>query len=262
MPTDPSPPFDSSPTSGSSQTSDSSADTNSSNATEPPLILDIDGTLTRPDAWGIDPRIFDPLRSWKAPVVIATGKAFPYPVALCHFAGIPELVVAENGGVVYNGEEVYVTTSREGPEAVTEAYLDAGYDLGWGPEDTVNRWRETEIAVARDRPDGPLRELAAEHGLEVVDTGYAYHVKHPNQKKGVGVEAIAEYVGFDLDAAVAVGDSKNDVSTFDVVGRSYAVANADDAAREAADEILEGAHADGTLAVLESLREGSSGDRS
>ena len=221
---------------------------------DPPLVLDIDGTLTRPDAWGLDPRVLDPLRSWSAPVVIATGKAFPYPVALCHFAGIPELVVAENGGVVYNGEKVYVTTSREGPEAVVEAYLEAGHDLGWGPEDTVNRWRETEIAVARDRPEAPLREIAAKHGLEVVDTGYAYHVKHPDQKKGVGVEVISEHVGFDLEAAVAIGDSENDVSTFEVVGRSFAVANADDAAKEAADEVLEGAHADGTLAVLERFR--------
>lgn len=44
-------------------------------ADDPPLILDIDGTLTRPDGWGIDPRIFDPIREWDAPVVIATGSS-------------------------------------------------------------------------------------------------------------------------------------------------------------------------------------------
>ncbi|UTF52119.1 HAD hydrolase family protein [Natronosalvus rutilus] len=221
---------------------------------DPPLVLDIDGTLTRPEGWGIDPRIFDPLLQWDAPVVVATGKAFPYPVALCHFAALPELVVAENGGVVYTGESVHYTADRAAAQAVAEAYRDAGYDLGWGPEDTVNRWRETEVAVNREQPEGPLRELAAEHGLEVLDTGYAYHVVSPETSKGRGVARLAEHVGFGLEDAVAVGDSENDVSTFGAVGRSFAVANADDAAKAAADEVLETGHADGTLSVLERIR--------
>jgi len=222
---------------------------------DPPLVLDIDGTLTRPDGWGIDPRVFDPLAEWNGPVVIATGKAFPYPVALCHFAGIPELVIAENGGVVYTDETVSYMADREAAQAAVDAYCEAGYALGWGAEDTVNRWRETEIAVNLDQPLEPLREIAAEYGLCVIDTGYAYHVKDPAPNKGDGLELIADAVGFDPRDCVAVGDSVNDVSTFEVVGRSFAVANADDDAKRAADEVLEAAHADGTLAVLERVRE-------
>ncbi|QLK27044.1 HAD-IIB family hydrolase [Natrinema zhouii] len=221
---------------------------------DPPLVLDIDGTLTRPEGWGIDPRVFDPLREWDAPVVIATGKAFPYPVALCHFVGIPELVVAENGGVVYTGDDVYFTADREAARAVAEEYRAAGYDLGWGTEDTVNRWRETEIAVNLEQPIEPLREIAAKHGLEVIDTGYAYHVKDTDPNKGEGLERIADHVGIDLADCVAVGDSINDVSTFEAVGRSFAVSNADEMAKAAADEVLDGLHADGTLAVLERVR--------
>ncbi|MFP8956960.1 phosphoglycolate phosphatase [Natrialbaceae archaeon A-CW3] len=221
---------------------------------DPPLVLDIDGTLTRPDGWGIDPHVFDPIREWDAPVVIATGKAFPYPIALCHSIGVPELVVAENGGVIYTGSETIYTADRAAAQAVADAYRDAGYDLGWGSDDTVNRWRETEVAVNRDQPEEPLREIAAEHGLEVLDTGYAYHVVKPGTTKGLGVVTIAENAGFDPGDAVAVGDSINDVSTFETVGRSFAVANADDAAKEAADEVLEAEHATGTLRVLERVR--------
>ncbi len=217
----------------------------------PPLVLDIDGTLTRPDRWGIDPRVFDPLSTWDAPVVIATGKAFPYPVALCHFIGIPELVVAENGGVAYTDDTVFLTGDRETAVAVLEEYRSQGYSTGWGPENTVNRWRETEIAIDREQPIGPLREIAADHGLDVVDTGYAYHIKDATPNKGDAVGRIAEHVGFDLDACVAVGDSINDVSTFEVAGQSFAVANADEAAKAAADEVLDQPHADGTLAVLD-----------
>ncbi|WP_254524514.1 HAD-IIB family hydrolase [Natrinema caseinilyticum] len=223
-------------------------------AADPPLVLDIDGTLTRPEGWGIDPRVFDPLREWDAPVVLATGKAFPYPVALCHFVGIPELVVAENGGVVYTGDDVFFTADRDAAQAVTEEYRAAGYDLGWGDEDTVNRWRETEIAVNLDQPVEPLRDIAAAHGLEVIDTGYAYHVKDTDPNKGDGVATIADHVGIDLADCVAVGDSINDVSTFEAVGRSFAVANADEAAKDAADEVVADVHADATLAVLERVR--------
>ena len=53
---------------------------------------------------------------------------------------------------------------------------------------------------------------------------------------------------------MAVGDSENDASTFAVAGRSFAVANADAAAREAADEVTSGSYFDGTLEVLDRLR--------
>ncbi len=223
-------------------------------ASDPPLVLDIDGTLTRPEGFGIDPRIFDPLLDWEAPVVLATGKAFPYPIALCHFLAIPEIAVAENGGVVYTGEEVTITADRTAAQAVLEEYREVGYGTGWGGDDTINRWRATEVAINRDQPREPLEEIAAEYDLEVIDTGYAYHVKDPTVTKGQGLLALGEAAGIDLASAVAVGDSVNDVSTFEVVGRSFAVENADADAREAADEVLEAGHADGTLAVMERVR--------
>lgn len=227
----------------------------------PPLALDIDGTLTRPAGPGIDPRVFDPLRDWEAPVVLATGKAFPYPIALCHFIGIPEIVVAENGGVVHTGRETVYLGDREGPASAVAAYERAGHATGWGENDTVNRWRETEVAVNDDQPEEALRALVAEHGAEVVDSGYAFHVKSPDVSKGDGLELLADRLDLELDRFVAVGDSANDVETFAVVGRSYAVGNADAVAREAADECLEAVHADGTLSVLQRLLEEPTPDR-
>jgi phosphoglycolate phosphatase (TIGR01487 family) len=219
----------------------------------PPLVLDIDGTMTRPDD-SVDPRFFDMLPAWDAPVVLATGKSFPYPVSLCHFMTIPYNVIAENGGIVLSGEEVTTNGDGEAARRVAEEYVAAGYDLGWGPTDLTNRWRETEIAVARNRPLGPLEELAAEHGLEVVDTGFAYHVKSPSIEKGIGLESIAPLLGREPEEFVAIGDSENDVSTFGVAGESYAVANADDKAKDAADVVLEESYSEATLGVLNDLR--------
>jgi hypothetical protein len=220
----------------------------------PPLVLDIDGTLTD-DPGALDPRAFDVLPEWPAPVVLATGKAFPYPVALCHYLGIDKNVVAENGGVVLADETVTYTGDRERAQAVADEFVARGGDLGWGAFDETNYWRETEIAVNRSADEELLRQVATEFEMEVIDTGYAYHVKTPGVEKGVGFERLCETLSMDPTAFVAVGDSVNDASTFGVVGRSFAVANADEAATAAADEVLSESYMDGTLSVLERLRE-------
>ncbi|MUV61073.1 phosphoglycolate phosphatase [Halobacterium sp. CBA1126] len=218
-----------------------------------PLAVDIDGTLSRPDR-SIDSRVLDVLREWEAPVVIATGKALPYPVALCQFVGVAERVIAENGGVAYVDDELFYFGDRDAAADVREAFADAGFDLGWGEADLVNRWRETELAVNRERPLDVLTDLADEHGLSVVDTGFAYHVKATEPSKGAALEVVAEELGHDPAEFAAVGDSANDVELFEVAGESYAVANADDAAREAAEVVLEESYADGFLEAVERVR--------
>jgi phosphoglycolate phosphatase (TIGR01487 family) len=220
----------------------------------PPLAVDIDGTLTRPDD-SLDPRVFEALREWTAPVVVATGKSFPYPVGLCEFLGVPVNVVAENGGAVYveAADEVVYNGDPAAAEAVAAEYREAGHALGWGEVDVVNRWRETELAVAREQPLAPLERIAAARGLDVVDTGYAYHVNSPGVDKGEGLRTAAGLLGREPDSFVAVGDSENDAAAFAVAGRAYAVANADAAATAAADEVTDHAFADGFLEALERI---------
>lgn len=222
-----------------------------------PIVVDIDGTLSRRDR-SIEGRVIDAIREWPATVVVATGKAFPYPVALCSFLDVPVRVIAENGGVVCvtpagaeRPERVRHAGEPEAAAAVADAYRDRGHDLGWGALDLVNYWRETEVAVSRDRPLDVLREVAAAHDQVVVDTGYAYHVTSPDVDKGVGLVTAAAELDVDPDAFVAVGDSENDAALFDTVGRSFAVANADETARAAADVVLEESYADGFLAAVE-----------
>ena len=220
----------------------------------PPLALDIDGTLTTPEHT-VAPRAFSLLAGWEAPVVLATGKAFPYPVALCQFAGIPERVVAENGGVALADGDLRYAGDPDRVDAAVEAFRDRGGDLGWDGVDTVNRWRETEVAARRTADETLLREVAAEFDLDFVDTGYAYHLKSAGVSKGDALAGVAEILGYDPAEFVAIGDSENDASTFDVVGESYAVANADDTAKRAADRVLDRGHVDGTLDALRAVRD-------
>ena len=222
----------------------------------PPLAVDIDGTLTGPNR-GLDPQVIPALREWDAPLVFATGKSFAYPVALCEFLALSPVVIAENGGAVYveATDEITYAGDPEAAAAVAEAYRDVGHDLGWGAVDFVNRWRETELAVSRESPLEPLTAIAADHGLEVVDTGFAYHVKPPDVSKGHGLELVAGELDLDPAAFVAIGDSENDVSTFKMAGQAIAVANADDAARAAADEVTDERYGDGFLEAIEGLQD-------
>jgi len=217
----------------------------------PPLVVDIDGTLTD-DQRALDSRVMEVLRSWPTPVVVATGKAMPYPVALCEFLGMAQYVVAENGGVALAGRDTLsIVGDRKAAEAVATEYRERGYELGWGAADLVNRWRETELAVSRDMPLSPLEEIASDHGMVVLDTGFAYHVVSPDVDKGKGLEAVATELDLTPASFLAVGDSENDAPTFEVAGRAVAVANADEQARAAAEYVTEAAYADGFLEAVE-----------
>jgi hydroxymethylpyrimidine pyrophosphatase-like HAD family hydrolase len=136
-------------------------------------------------------------------------------------------------------------------DAVAAAYRERGYDLGWGEIDLANRWRETELIARREAPLAPLEEIAAAHGLEVVDTGFAYHVKAPEVTKATGLESLAAELDLDPATFAAVGDSVNDAPTFERVGHAVAVANADEAARGAADHVTAAEYADGFMEALD-----------
>ena len=214
------------------------------------LAVDIDGTLTRGDGSGaLDPCVFEPLREAET-VVVCTGKVLPNATALCTYVGIDANVVSETGGIVYADGDMRLLGDAEGLSEFVEEYAPDG-DLGWGKTDLVNRWRETEVAVPLEHDRDEIDEVAERHGLEVLDTGYAYHVKSPDVDKGQGLAAVADTLGLEPSEFVAVGDSENDVHTFEVAGTSYAVGNADEAAREAADYVTDASYARGFVEAFE-----------
>jgi phosphoglycolate phosphatase (TIGR01487 family) len=217
----------------------------------PPLVVDIDGTLTDSHR-AIDPRVFPVLRSWPDRVVVATGKAMPFPVALCEFLGIERTIVAENGGVVFveATDTLTLEGDRDAALAVIDAYREAGHDLGFGRVDLANRWRETEVVVNIDQPLAPLERIATERGMRVLDTGFAYHVVDPTVDKGRGLETVCAELDRTPAEFLAVGDSENDAELFDVAGESVAVANADETARSRADRVTEASYADGFLEAV------------
>lgn len=225
----------------------------------PPLAVDIDGTLTD-DTRSVDPRVFPILRAWPSPLVIATGKALPYPVALCDFLGIETRVIAENGGVVVTDHDskVRFLADPDAATAVASAYREQGHSIGWGAANLVNRWRETELAVSRGSPLEPLELLAAEHDLTVVDTGYAYHVHSTDVNKGAALQEIAAEVGIDTADWAFIGDSPNDVPGFERSGWSVTVDNAPADVKPVADHVTSNRYGSGFLEAVAWLSEETS----
>lgn len=223
-------------------------------ASLPPLVVDIDGTLTN-EQRAVDPRVFPILQSWPTTLVIATGKAMPYPVALCEYLGIEPRVIAENGGVVIpeRDSEVIFLADPDAAEAVATEYQAQGHDLGWGAANLVNRWRETELAVSLASPFEPLEELADEYGLTVVDTGYAYHVHSSEVDKGVGLRRMAEELGHDPAEFAFVGDSANDLPGFEHAGTTATVDNAADEVKASAEYVARQSYGAGFLEAVEWL---------
>jgi hypothetical protein len=220
----------------------------------PPIAVDIDGTLT--DATGrLGTPVIGALAEWPAPVIIATGKAMPYAVALCYFCQIDETVIAENGGISLVAGQRRVHTDGDVTAAAADALREVDPTLGWGRGyDTINAWRETEVAVGLEMERAAVDAVAAEFGLRVLDTGFAYHLTSRRVSKGGALDHVTAVLDIALEDVVAIGDSENDVSMFERVGESYALANADGPAKAAASHTVGTPHHAGFIEVLDGLR--------
>lgn len=62
----------------------------------------------------------------------------------------------------------------------------------------------------------------------VYSSKYNLELHNPESSKGKALQYISKLLDSDLDVSMAVGDSGNDLSMFEVVSNSYAMENADD----------------------------------
>ncbi len=100
------------------------------------------------------------------------------------------------------------------------------------------------------------RELLMEFPeLELVDTGFAVHIKSRRISKGTGLRRVAGLMGLDTKDFVAMGDSPNDIEMLRASGFGVAVGNANPALKEVADMVTEGEHGAGVAEAVRYLKE-------
>lgn len=181
-------------------------------------------------------------------MMIASGNVLPVAFGLVQFMGIKGPIIAENGGIVSWKEKIYRLHSND---SALRAYSFLKERMPEAERLFTDKWRETEVALKRSVDLGRVRDILKEWPLEIEATGFAIHLMEPGHSKMDGVIKGCELLGIGLDEVVAFGDSDNDVKMLTGVGMGVAVANASPKAKEAADYVSTGLHADG---VVEGLR--------
>lgn len=71
--------------------------------------------------------------------------------------------------------------------------------------------------------------------------------------KGNAIKKLCEYLKIDLKDSVAIGDSYNDITMFEVVGHSVAMGNAPEDIKKIVDEVTDTNNEDGVAKFLENL---------
>lgn len=204
------------------------------------IVVDIDGTITYSDR-SIDCRAVKALRGVKVPVVIATGNVLCFARAASKLVGTGGLIIAENGGVVECGT---VESDTSYMKMCEEAFDNLNRHFPLELLDMENRI--TEIGLRRNFDVKKAREvLMVFPELDIVDTGFAVHIKSRSINKGTGLKRLAELMGISARDFVAIGDSPNDIEMLKASGFGVAVGNAHPDVKTAANMITRGEHGAG-----------------
>jgi phosphoglycolate phosphatase (TIGR01487 family) len=212
------------------------------------VVCDVDGTITD-SRRHIQPLGIEMLRRAQergCVVILASGNVLPITYGLSVFIGLDGPVVAENGGMVSYRDQVHTLFSIDLP---LQAYEHLNGRLPGLRRLYTDQWRRTEVTLVRDLDLERVKELLQDWPLEVEATGFAIHLMQRGHSKMAGVRKACQLLGLDPSEAAAFGDSDNDASMLSGCGFGVAVGNASPTAREAADLVTEGHHAEG-------LREG------
>jgi phosphoglycolate phosphatase (TIGR01487 family) len=214
------------------------------------IAIDIDGTLTHKNR-SIDCRAVACLRTLDIPIVLATGNVLCFARAAAKLIGTGGQIIAENGGVVsleYDGREYYdgdIDACERAFDALTE-------HLGTHILKLDSEYRKTDIALRRNFDAADTRQIVGEE-IDVVDSGYAIHLKSKDVDKGTGLFRIAGLMGIDASDFAAIGDSENDLQLLAASGFGVAVGNAHPALKGAADLVTAAEYGAGVVEAVEYL---------
>ena len=213
------------------------------------IVVDVDGTITYSDR-SIDCRAVDALRNMQAPVVIATGNILCFARAAAKLVGTGGIVIAENGAVIECGIVESDTSHLKECEDAFE-FLKKHFAL----EKLDQEYRKTEIGLRRNFDVRRARQMLLDYPeIEIVDTGFAVHIKSKTINKGTGLKRIADLMGLDAKDFVAFGDSPNDIEMLKTAGLGVAVGNAHPELKRAAGMVTMEEHGAGVAEGLEELK--------
>ncbi|MBN1179371.1 MAG: HAD hydrolase family protein [Anaerolineae bacterium] len=209
------------------------------------VAADFDGTMSQGDV--LAPEAGHALRRWRESgrfTALVSGRSFEFLHALQEREQAFDLIVAENGAVLYNThtDEMFLPFGE-----VPDDLIDTLEKLG------VPLWRGIAIAGTRTPYDDAAWVASRELGLPVhVETNRSEVMLLPQgASKGAGLLHLLQRVGMSPRNVVAIGDAENDLSLLQAAEVKVAVANAIKGLKEIADYVTPEPEAAGVARFVE-----------
>lgn len=212
------------------------------------LACDYDGTVAHHGRVSDDTlAALERLRATGRKLVLVTGRELDQLLAIFPRIDLFELVVAENGALLYRPSTREEKVLAEPPP---EAFVAALRRHGVAPISVgrviVATWQPHEIAVLET-----IREQGLE--LQVIFNKGAVMVLPAGVNKATGLTAALLAMGLSPHEAVGVGDAENDHAFLSLCECSAAVANALPALKDRADVVTRGDHGIGVAELIDGL---------
>ena len=212
------------------------------------LATDYDGTLAE------DGRVhpatvlaLERLRASRRRLLMVTGREIPDLLSVCPEVTLFDLIVAENGALLYDPADGRETLLAEPPPAQLVAALELRgvQPISMGRA-IIATWTPHEVAVLE-----VIRDLGLEH--EIIFNKGAVMVLPDGITKATGLRAALQALKLPAESVVGVGDAENDHSFLDLCGCAVAVANAIPAIQRRADLVTTGARGSGVTELIDRL---------
>jgi hydroxymethylpyrimidine pyrophosphatase-like HAD family hydrolase len=209
------------------------------------IAVDFDGTVSKGDE--LAPEAGRALRRWRESgrvAVLVSGRSFAFLRALQKREQAFDLIVAENGAVLYDphSDEMRLPFGQV-PADLVDRLTELGIPL----------WRGIAIAGTRLPYDDAIWVASRELGLPVhVETNRnEVMLLPPGASKGAGLRNLLRTEGLSPRNVVAFGDAENDHSLLQVAEVKIAVANAVEGLQAIADHVTSEAGPAGVANFIE-----------
>jgi len=210
------------------------------------LATDYDGTLA--ELGCVSESTLAALRRFKAQkgaLILVTGRVLPELIALFPDLDVFDLVVAENGALLYWPKSRETRLLAPPPPQGFVAKLES---LGVGPisvgQCIVATWEPHDAACLR-----AIREM--ELDLAIILNKDAVMILPSGVNKASGLEAALATLSLAPSDVIGFGDAENDLAFLKICGFSVAVANALDSVKHAAHWTTDAARGAGVTEALD-----------
>jgi hydroxymethylpyrimidine pyrophosphatase-like HAD family hydrolase len=212
------------------------------------LAVDYDGTLATDGR--VDDETIEALRRLRESgrrLVLVTGRIMPQLLKVFPQMGLCNVVVADNGALVYDpATEEKCALAERPPQEFIEMLAHRGVPSIEIGDVIVATWEPHETTVL-----ATIRDLALE--LQIIFNKGAVMILPTGVNKATGLRAALTQLGLSHHNTVGIGDAENDEAFLKLCDASAAVDNALDVVKRQVDLVTRGARGAGVTELINQL---------